>query len=1201
MTSRLKSLELHGYKTFANRTVFEYPGSITAIVGPNGSGKSNIADSIRWVLGEQSYTLLRGKKTEDMIFSGSDQRPRAGMASATMVFDNQDGWLPIDFSEVAVTRRAYRDGQNEYLINGSRVRLRDVSELLSNSGLAERTYTVIGQGLVDAALALKAEERRRLFEEAAGIGLYRARREEAMRRLDTTRRNLERAQDILAELVPRLRSLEKQARRAQEYEQLRIELRSLLREWYGYHWHQAQLELTVARKITFAREETLNQARDQQTILEEQLKDVRQRIQDLRSSLGTWHRELSSFHARREELSREQVATDERLRSLQEQEHLSQIEISRLEEEIALHQETVSLSGREVEDLTNELEESRKQFDIARQALEKRQAERHEVETALQSVNQTLNTLLSKKAELLARQEGGEVQIDRLSTSLESLSQNSVVLEEEANQAQAALFKADDSFHKAEQKFLASQEAINEHRQRLGQAEGFHQKALAKRMERLSELARLQAQRDVIEQAEASLAGYAEGAKVLLEAARADQLTGVRGSLSHVIDVPAEYETAVAAALGEYTDAIILDKQVTVEEALDLLVKNSSRGILLPIDSLKPTIISQQPDISGGIIGVASQLVSVTPELRPVVDLLLAQVVIVKDRKTGQKLVRKVGKGVRVVTLEGVIFHESGQVLTGNEGQTSIIGRKRQQREVQKSIEKAEKEVGSAEAKVEQAEVKIENLHSEEKRLAKDFEEARLAMEMARDAHSQADLTVERIENRRRLLQEQISQIDSEMNRIKGEATQYSTGLASLDQEILAVQVELRSQESNLNELTLDEFQFQLNHWNARVQVLEQAAIDATRRHSERETILQRTLKLSVVSRTRKDEMKGIAKELEENKIEQRQAEIDIGRQIEDLNKQIKPAEADLEKAEKELIGFQEKEIASRQKVSALEQHFTQSRISQARQQERLDALRRRIEDDFGLVAFEYSEDISGQAPLPLDGMVERLPRVTSISPELEENINQYRLQLRRMGAINPEAQVEFDEVSERHRFMDEQINDLEKAEADIHQVIRELDDIMQQEFRKTFDAVAEEFKSIFVKLFGGGSARLVLTDPDDLTGTGIDIEARLPGKRTQGLSLLSGGERSLTATALVFALLRVSPTPFCVLDEVDAMLDEANVGRFSDLLQELSQKTQFVIVTHNRNTVQVANLIYGVSMGRDSTSQVISLRLDQVDEVLGK
>jgi chromosome segregation protein len=296
---------------------------------------------------------------------------------------------------------------------------------------------------------------------------------------------------------------------------------------------------------------------------------------------------------------------------------------------------------------------------------------------------------------------------------------------------------------------------------------------------------------------------------------------------------------------------------------------------------------------------------------------------------------------------------------------------------------------------------------------------------------------------------------------------------------------------------------------------------------------------------------------------------------------------------------LQNSEAAARQALSQAEHNHAQARIAQARRQEALETWRNRIEDDFGLVAFEYAEEVSGPTPLPLDGLVEKLPRVEQLAPDVEEHVRRQRAQLRRMGPVNPEAQSEYQEVKERFQFMTEQVADLEKAEQDVHQVIAELDALMQAELRKTFDAVAEEFSGIFKRLFGGGSARLLLTDPEDMTNTGIDIEARLPGRRTQGLSLLSGGERSLTAVSLIFALLRVSPTPFCVLDEVDAMLDEANVGRFRDLLRELSQHTQFIIVTHNRNTVQVADVIYGVTMGRDSSSQVLSLKLDEVSDIV--
>jgi len=305
MKPKLISLELHGYKTFAGRAIFEFPGNVTAIVGPNGSGKSNIADAVRWVLGEQSFSLLRGKKTEDMIFLGSDQRPKAGMASATIVFDNDDGWLPVDFSEVAVSRRAYRDGSNEYLLNRQRVRLKDTTELLAQSGLAERTYTIIGQGLVDAALSLRPEERRKFFEEAAGIGLFRSRREEALSRLDSTRRNLERVTDILGELEPRLRSLERQAKRVEEYDRVKDDLNVLLRDWYGFHWQNTQKDLLRNREILKNQQEKVEVARGRRGDIEIRVDNARTRLQELRELLNAWHMETSDLHRQRERVSRE--------------------------------------------------------------------------------------------------------------------------------------------------------------------------------------------------------------------------------------------------------------------------------------------------------------------------------------------------------------------------------------------------------------------------------------------------------------------------------------------------------------------------------------------------------------------------------------------------------------------------------------------------------------------------------------------------------------------------------------------------------------------------------------------------------------------------------------------------------------------------------------------------------------------------------
>jgi len=387
MPLRLKSLELQGYKTFASKTTFEFAGGITAIVGPNGSGKSNIADALRWVLGEQSYALLRGKKTEDMIFNGSEHRPRASMASAHIVFDNTTGWLPVDFTEVGMTRRAYRDGHNDYLLNDQHVRLRDLNELLAAAGLSERTYTILGQGLVDASLALKADERRRLFEEAAGVGLYRVRREEALKRLDTTMRNLERVLDIMSELEPRIRSLERQAKRANDYIRAQADLKVILREWYGYHWHRAQQELTETRDVVRKQEIRVNETRELHTTAQSSYNTFRERFTGLRAQLNAWHRQSAELHNQREEVSRELAVLEERRRSLLTTQSSVQADQDRMSDEERIAHERLAEVEQEVQRLQSEFDEAQKQVNDARDSFQRKQAERAEVEEKLKTIN----------------------------------------------------------------------------------------------------------------------------------------------------------------------------------------------------------------------------------------------------------------------------------------------------------------------------------------------------------------------------------------------------------------------------------------------------------------------------------------------------------------------------------------------------------------------------------------------------------------------------------------------------------------------------------------------------------------------------------------------------------------------------------------------------------------------------------------------
>lgn len=1194
----LKSLELQGYKTFAGKTDFEFAGAITCIVGPNGSGKSNIADSIRWVLGEQSYRLLRGKKTDDMIFAGSEQRPRASMASSTIIFDNSNGWLPIDFSEVSITRRAYRDSNNEYLLNGQRVRLKDIAELLGNSGLSERTYTIIGQGLVDATLALKADERRLLFEEAAGIGLYRSRREEAQKRLGNTFRNLERVEDILAELKPRLRSLERQAKRAEQYEQVKVDLQVLLREFYGFHWYRAQRELTEARDNAQVQESLLEAVRQEQSALDQKLTTYRDTIQGLRARLGSWHRELSALHNQREEITRNLAVSDERVRSLTVQQQNASDEIARLDAQVASFQERVTETDQETERLKNELAEAQTQAQQARDLLKSRQSARTKAEQDIRLDRQKLSELSNKQNRLQARLAEREMRLERQQESLNESIRAVEQAEKTLGEAESRVQNAQQALERITEIRQQAEETLQDHRQQIAALEADRKMALDQRSEQRGALARIKAQLEVLEQADKALAGYSSGAQLLLKSAQKGKLRGAKGALSSQLDVPEEMETALAAALGEYLDAVLVDSTSSSDSALEILVGETTRGALLPLGNLTPTDPIKAPALDG-VFGLAADLVKAPVELRPAVDLLLGQTLIVKDRRTARKALAGQPLQARAVTLRGEVFYASGPVFAGLSGASSTLSRPRQRREFQERAARMEEQVSELDQQVLNFEQQLRELAGKESELAEALKQVQRQERAANDAHNQIRMEMERAGRQTQWQLDQRTQLEAEIKQGTTEAHGISDSLSQLGTEISQSQQNLRERQSALAGLSTEEHQRQLSHWNTQAAVAERAMGDAQTRQRERQAALQDAIRAQQSMRGRKASFAQGLVDLETGMEELRTNEAELVSQVEKLQVLIDPAEAELEQVEQARDGMRQAEGKARQALSMAERRNSQAQVALNRKQERLDTLRGRIEDDFGLVEFEYTSDVSGPTPLPLGEMVEQLPMVSELPDGLDETIKRQRAQLRRMGAINPEAQAEYQEVKERFEFMTTQVADLHQAESDIKEVIAELDILMEREFRRTFEAVAAEFRQIFTRLFGGGTARLVLTDPDDLTETGIDIEARLPGRRTQGLSLLSGGERSLTATALVFSLLKVSPTPFCVLDEVDAMLDEANVGRFRDLLRELSQNTQFIVITHNRNTVQAADVIYGVTMGRDSASQVISLKLDEVGDVV--
>lgn len=1197
MKTRLKQLELHGYKTFAGRFEFEFPGQITAVVGPNGSGKSNIADSIRWVLGEQSYGLLRGRKTEDMIFAGSEHRPRAGMASATITFNNEDGWLPIDFSEVSVTRRAYRDGQNEYLLNGQKVRLKEISELLAQSGLAERTYTMIGQGLVDAALSLKPDERRRFFEEAAGIGLYRSRREESLNRLDTTRRNLERVLDILSELEPRLKSLEKQAQKAIEYERIKADLRILLRDWYGYHWNKSQQDLTHSRDVLQAQEGILLQARQRMESADAELGEARGRLQEVRTRLNAWHSQSAELHTQREKISRNLAVLDERQRAMTDQEKNLLSDRTRLEEEEKAQLQRIQALEEERQRLRNEVQEAQTQVNGARKKLEERQMERELIDRSIRDVRRQL--VAAETGQVQAKAHANE-----LGNRVENLRRTQKSLQDALNGAEESLEAARQKLETARKQKAAveveRQDLEKEQislQQETSELENRRKKHQEEQVRLNGERSRLRAQLDVLLQAEKSLTGLNQGAKSVLQEAGQGRLPGKYRALSGLLEVPAEVETALAAVLGEFIDAVLLDSKTDPEPALKLLAGGQKgRAMLFLQDWVRPVERLTAP-ADPECIGVAVDMVRAPEELRPMVEAVLGQVLIVRNRTAARRLLESLPSSARAVTLQGEVFYASGAVSAGTEGRASVLARPRQKRELEESLAAVEEAFQTAQTQVLSLEKKLAAQRAIQQDLDKDLRAINQRVSQAAQAFQQVTLEMEQVRQRQEFQRRQLNGTEDQVIQAEKERQKTSAEIEAAGEKIEALNTKIRDLNRSLGGLPLEELQAQVVHWNTNVAVAGRAEKDAERRWQEYQQTLTGNQSQRSSIQQRIQNIQNQLASLDAERTGLRGQESQVNQEIETLRQDIEPAEAYLAQTEQEVDRLQKNQSAAQQTVSVAERHSTQAQLEFTRHKDALELLRKRIEEDFGLVAFEYNQTMSGPTPLPLNGLVEQLPVVAELSQEIEESINRQRAQMRRLGAVNLEAQAEYISVRDRYNFLNQQVADLRKADTDLREVIAELDALMKKEFRRTFDAVAAEFKIMFTRLFGGGTAHLLLTDEDNPTQTGIDILAKLPGRREQGLSLLSGGERSLTAVALIFSLLKISPTPFCVMDEVDAALDEANVGRFCDLLRELSQHTQFIVITHNRNTVQIADVIYGVTMGKDSASQVISLRLDEVSD----
>lgn len=1169
----LKRLDLQGYKTFAAKTELVFDAGLTAIVGPNGSGKSNIADALRWVLGEQSFGEMRVKRGEDLIFAGSQQRARAGMASASLTLDNSDGWLPIDFSEVEIGRKTYRSGDTEYTLNRQKVRLRDVAELLASSGLSERNYTIIGQGMIDRALSLNADERRALFEEAAGISHYKMRRAETLRRLQETHHNLERIHDILSEIRPRLSTLKRQADRAQNYEQVAADLRHLLRQWYGFQWAEARRQLRLSRQAAHSAESAWRESRAALQRRQAELDQVRRQSEAALATMQAHEGERQSRQEGLEQARRQAAVLSER-----------QAQVAQQLAELAQEWPDVQAQQQAVADrlavAQTEWEAAQAALALAQADLTTFDASYQTQQTAIERAQAQTRALETAQREAQTRLAGWQGQLSQLEERAQEVAQmQSDPASLAVWQAKGARFSAEaDALHAQLAAHRAARAQAQEQIQSLVRDLKQQRRALSETLDNLNrqgkELARLEARRDMLDQLRR------QNAPILVHAA-------VVGQLAQHLTIPAAHQPAIEAALHSRLHTILVADEAALWQLAAHPPEQLWHGVARQPERSRP----MRPTIDlPGVLGWADELLTYPPEDAGWLAWLLGSILLVDSATTAYIAAQRLPLGLVAAAPDGVVVQAGGlMTIGGQDSAVTSLAQERQRRAAETAVGAQQAVVDAARTAVQTLEQQVRDQQAQTDQLNEQERQALVKEQQLTRQRADAMRQAEQARQQAAQWQRQQAQRAEEAERLQARRQEIADAIARQSAALPELEAQLTAARQALTALPIAEI-------NQRRLNLQQAlAASQSLAHSRQAVV---------------DGWRVSARQAQERaqRLEQRQARLlaqqqaidlpaaraqlaDWQTQITALEETLQPLRARQAALGSQRLSLEDAFALAQAGAHDLETAYTQARVDLSRQENQNDHLRERIHTDLGLVDLGFEEDETAQTMLPLSDVVERLPIVDTLPDDLDESIQRRRRQLQRMGPINPSAPEEYQATQTRHDFLSQQVEDLTHTEAQLRRVIRDLDDLTSRAFAETVEKVDAAFGEVFKRLFGGGSAQLVLTEPENLTVSGVDIVARLPGKRAQGLGLLSGGERSLTAAALIFSLLKVSPTPFCVLDEVDAMLDEANVNRFTDMLRELSLHTQFIVITHNRGTVQAANTLYGISMGADGVSQIISIK----------
>ena len=1178
----LKRLELQGFKSFADKTVLEFMPGITSVIGPNGSGKSNISDAIRWVLGEQSMKSLRGAKSNDIIFAGTQNRKSLGFAEASLVFDNEDGTLPIEYAEVTVTRKIYRSGETGYYINKVPCRLKDILELFMDTGIGKDGYSIIGQGKIDEILSNKSEDRRHIFEEAAGIVKYRTRKAESEKKLEHTKLNLLRINDILTEIESNIEPLQQQAEKAKKYLNLKEELKSIEIGLFVYNIEKYKQTLEEIindediMKSTFNQEEgKLERIKALKEELKTQIDEITEKIESmqnigfesqkeieqLNSNISVCNTRIENNKENRIRFEKEIEEIKTKITSLEEEIKQKQAKKDNLKENRKKFEKELEEKQAELDKLTSKLSKKEIEIEEHKKKVEENTDKRYELQSDISTQNANTESLEKRKQQIKQEITTNISELDSARLRKDDISKGFYEAESKRNSIVSSLEKIEKQREEASTRIKEYDTNINN---------------------LYSEMRIKDSRRKFLVETEKEKEGYIKSVKSLLNDCEniKDLGKGMHGVLANIISVPKEYETAIEMCLGASLQNVVTETEEDAKRLIEHLRKNNlGRASFLPITSVKGKKLENFKSKEKGIIGVASDLVQFNKKYEQIILNLLGRTVIVDNMETAIKVAKQNNYSFRIITIEGDLINPSGAITGGSVAKktVNILGRGREIESLEKEINKIKQKIEKLEKEKEEYVNSQEDLLEEVSSLEKALQEIDITYATEKQKVVAINENIERIEKRLSKLKEETVNIDNQKNEIeeKKKADEEQISTINEENEKLTNIINEFAELNKDDQKYIDDLNFDIT--NLKISV---SSFD------ESETSINEISDM-------------INNDIENNKKSMENKEKQI-QQIEEDNKEL---EKNIEETKQKIEEVKKQVQTSGQTINNLKEERTQKNEKLANKETELNDQFKIIEDLKSQMA--KMEAKKSKTEEDLNAVINKLWEEYELTPNTikeykkpdnialtQKKVNNLRADIRDLGSVNVDSIEEYKTLKERYDFMCEQRLDLENTMSKLRKMIQEMTEVMKEQFKTQFEIINKNFGEVFRELFGGGKAELTLADEENILECGIDITVQPPGKKLQNMMLLSGGEKAFTAIALLFAILKINPAPFCVLDEIEAALDDVNVFRYAEYLKKFSKDTQFLVITHRKGTMEAADTVYGITMEENGISKLLSMKL---------